>query len=208
MPFEIEPITSAPSSADQTEPRPPNRLVPAITGPAIASSSRSLPPEPWFTASSREACMMPPIAAIDPAIANTITRIACTLIPARRAASALPPTAIDVPAEARAPRDVLHAGHEADQDQHRQRHAAVGVQDRDRRDHGGRDHDDPDQRPGELPVGEAGRHALAPRPEARRGIGADRDQGHGPADRIRVEGVREAGDLAVVMLIVPVSPST
>ena len=36
MPFEIEPITSAPSRADQTEPRPPNRLVPAITGPAIA----------------------------------------------------------------------------------------------------------------------------------------------------------------------------
>ena len=29
------------------------------------------------------------------------------------------------------------------------------------------------------------------------GIDADRDQGHGPADRIRVEGVREAGDLAV-----------
>ena len=28
MPLEIEPITSAPSSADQTEPRPPNRLVP------------------------------------------------------------------------------------------------------------------------------------------------------------------------------------
>ena len=58
MPFEIEPITSAPSSADHTVPRPPNRLVPAITGPAIASSSRSLPPEPWLTANSREACMI------------------------------------------------------------------------------------------------------------------------------------------------------
>ena len=77
MPFEIEPITSAPSSADQTEPRPPNRLVPAITGPAIASSSRSLPPEDWLTASRREAAMMPPIAAIVAASANTAIADAC-----------------------------------------------------------------------------------------------------------------------------------
>ena len=63
MPLEIEPITSAPSSASQTEPRPPNRLVPAMTGPAIASSSRSLPPEDWLTASRREAARMPPAAA-------------------------------------------------------------------------------------------------------------------------------------------------
>ncbi len=67
MPLEIEPITRAPSSAVQTEPRPPKRLVPAITGPAIASSSSSLPPELWLTASRREAAMMPPIAAIVPA---------------------------------------------------------------------------------------------------------------------------------------------
>ena len=44
MPLEIEPITIAPSSADQMKPRPPNSEVPAITGPAIASSSVS--PEP------------------------------------------------------------------------------------------------------------------------------------------------------------------
>ena len=93
MPLEIEPITSAPSSAVQTEPRPPNRLVPAITGPAIASSRKSLPPEDWLTASSRDAAMMPPTAAIDDAIMNTSTRIRLTLIPARRAASSLPPTA-------------------------------------------------------------------------------------------------------------------
>jgi hypothetical protein len=93
MPLEIEPITSAPSRAVQTEPRPPKRLVPAITGPAIASSSSSLPPEFWLTARRREAAMMPPIAAIVPAIAKTATRIPLTLIPARRAASALPPTA-------------------------------------------------------------------------------------------------------------------
>ena len=65
-----------------------------MTGPAIASSSRSLPPEDWFTASSREAAMMPPIAAIVEAMhehgdADARRRV----MPARRAASALPPTA-------------------------------------------------------------------------------------------------------------------
>jgi len=65
IPLEIEPITVAPSRADQTLPRPPKRLVPAITGPAIASSSRLLPPELWLTDSSRAAARMPPIAAIE-----------------------------------------------------------------------------------------------------------------------------------------------
>ncbi len=68
-------------------------MVPAITGPAIASSRKSPAPEDWFTASSREAAMIPPAAAIDEAIMNTITRTRLTLMPARRAASALPPTA-------------------------------------------------------------------------------------------------------------------
>ena len=93
IPLEIEPITRAPSSAVQTEPRPPKRLVPAITGPAIASSSSSLPPEFWLTASSREAAITPPIAAIVPAIPKTAIRTPSTRMPARRAASALPPTA-------------------------------------------------------------------------------------------------------------------
>ena len=73
-----------------------NRLYsygPAITGPAIASSRKSPDPDDWFTASSREAAMIPPIAAIVPAITNTATRTRVTLMPARRAASELPPTA-------------------------------------------------------------------------------------------------------------------
>jgi hypothetical protein len=37
--------------------------------------------------------MMPPIAAIAPEIMNTMMRMRGTLMPARRAASALPPTA-------------------------------------------------------------------------------------------------------------------
>src|SRR5215217_2201716 len=93
MPFAIEVITSAPSSACHTLPRPPNRLVPAITGPAIASSRKSPAPEDWFTASRRDAAMMPPMAAMVEATMKTITRTRVTLMPARRAASALPPTA-------------------------------------------------------------------------------------------------------------------
>ena len=176
IPFEIEPITSAPSSADQTEPRPPNRLVPAITGPAIASSSRSFPPEPWFTARSRDACMMPPIAAIDPADRehHHADLVHADSRPPRRLGVAA--DGKDVTAESRARGDVLHAGHEADQDQDRERDAPVGVEDRDRRDHGGCHDHDPDQRPDELTVGEPGEHALAPPPQVRGGVDADRDQ--------------------------------
>jgi hypothetical protein len=92
-PVEMEPITTAPSSAVQTAPRPPNRLVPATTGPAIARSSRLLPPDDWLTARSREASMIPPTAAMLEASMNTITRTLLFEMPARLAASALPPTA-------------------------------------------------------------------------------------------------------------------
>jgi hypothetical protein len=74
MPFEIEPITSAPSSAAQTEPRPPNRLVPPMTAEAMEFSSRSLPADDWFTASKRDAARMPPQAAMKEARQKTIRR--------------------------------------------------------------------------------------------------------------------------------------
>ena len=41
MPLLMEPMTMAPSRADQTVPRPPKRLVPAMTGPAMANRRRS-----------------------------------------------------------------------------------------------------------------------------------------------------------------------
>ena len=63
MPLEIDPITIAPSSADQTKPRPPNRLVPAITGPAIASSSTSPLPDCGFHRQQARVTRMPPAAA-------------------------------------------------------------------------------------------------------------------------------------------------
>ena len=131
MPLEIEPMTSAPSSAVQTAPRPPKRLVPAMTGPAIASSSSSLPPEDWLTARSREAAMMPPIAAIVPE--HREDDDSDLFDP-----DAGPPRSLDVAADGEdvAPEagllgEVFHPDHEADQDQQRQRHAAVGVEDGD-----------------------------------------------------------------------------
>ena len=95
--------------------------------------------------------MIPPIAAIEPRDREHDDRGSLwMLMPARRAASTLPPTAKTWRPKRVRLRDVLHAGHEADEDQHRERHAAVGVEDRDRRDHGRRDDHDPDDRPGEL----------------------------------------------------------
>ncbi len=93
IPLEIEPITRAPRRADQAVPRPPNRLVPPMTAAAMAFSSTVPPPEPWLTANRREAAITPPIAASVEHAANTISRIRGSEMPARRAASALPPTA-------------------------------------------------------------------------------------------------------------------
>src|SRR5256885_17189467 len=64
MPLEIDPMVIAPSSADHTDPRPPNRLVPAITGPAMAKRGRSLPPADWATDSRRQAGRVPPTARV------------------------------------------------------------------------------------------------------------------------------------------------
>ena len=58
-PLLIDPMTSAPSSADQTVPRPPNRLVPPTTAAAIALSMSGPPPDELETPSSREASTMP-----------------------------------------------------------------------------------------------------------------------------------------------------
>src|SRR3954471_1467788 len=93
MPFEIDAITTAPRRADQTEPRPPNRLVPAITGPAMASSRMSPEPDAWLTAISLDAAKIPPAAAIVEQIVKTRIRTRLIGMPARRAASAFPPVA-------------------------------------------------------------------------------------------------------------------
>jgi len=63
-----------------------------------------LPPVFGSTELARLAAMMPPMDAIPEQITNADTRIASTLMPARRAASWLPPTRVDVPAVRRPPR--------------------------------------------------------------------------------------------------------
>ena len=93
MPFAIVAITSEPNSALRTSPRPPKRLVPPMTAAAIASIS-SVPPPAFRSALLRRATRtMPPSPDIAPEIMKTRILIRATLIPARRAASALPPTA-------------------------------------------------------------------------------------------------------------------
>jgi hypothetical protein len=67
--------------------------VPPITAAAIAFSRVSDAPDDWLTANSREAARMPPAAARVEARVNTTSRTLSTRMPARRAASALPPTA-------------------------------------------------------------------------------------------------------------------
>ena len=67
--------------------------MPPITAAEIASSRIVPPPAVRSTEFRREAKMIPPTAAIAPEIMKTKIRISFTLIPARRAASALPPTA-------------------------------------------------------------------------------------------------------------------
>jgi len=92
-PFAIVAITSEPSSAPRTSPRPPNRLTPPITAAEIESRSSVPPPTLRFTDWRRAERMMPPTPAIRPESMKTRILMRATLIPARPAASALPPTA-------------------------------------------------------------------------------------------------------------------
>jgi hypothetical protein len=92
-PLSIDAMTIAPKTADFTVPRPPNSEVPPITGAAIEYSSSEPPPEFVSTERRREARMIPPTAAIIEQMAKHAILMLSTLMPARRAASALPPTA-------------------------------------------------------------------------------------------------------------------
>ena len=64
-----------------------------MTAAAIGYSSAWPPPVFVSTDRSREARMMPPMTAITDTSAKHAMRTLSTLMPARRAASALPPTA-------------------------------------------------------------------------------------------------------------------
>ncbi len=64
-----------------------------MTAAAMTFIRRSPAPEPWLAAAIFEAQNRPPTAAKVPAMEKTETRIAVTLMPARRDASTLPPSA-------------------------------------------------------------------------------------------------------------------
>ena len=74
-------------------PRPPNSDVPPMTAAAIGYSSAVPPPVFVSTDRRREARMMPPSTAIIEQNAKQTIFTRSTSMPARRAASALPPTA-------------------------------------------------------------------------------------------------------------------
>src|SRR5580658_7607156 len=86
-------MSRAPKKVPITLPRPPIRLVPPTTTAAIDSSSSS-PVPVWGEPDEKRAMYKKPtMAAQPPLIIYTIVLTRATLIPARRAASSLPPIA-------------------------------------------------------------------------------------------------------------------
>jgi hypothetical protein len=138
MPFAIVAMSAAPMSAFRISPRPPKRLVPPITAAEIASISSVPPPAFRSTLFRRAASTMPPRPDMNPEIMKTRIRIRGTLMPARRAASALPTDGVDVAAERRPLRDERPDQQHGDDEEQCERHASVLVADPDgdERDHG------------------------------------------------------------------------
>ena len=92
-PFATLPITSAPSSADQTRAAPSEEACAADHGGSDRLEQERPAPVWVLAAVSRETNMSPPTAAIRPERAKTMIRIREILTPARRDASAFPPIA-------------------------------------------------------------------------------------------------------------------
>ena len=88
----ITPMRSTPATVRGIEPRPPNRLVPPSTTAATANSSVSWAALGWPD-STRPSSVNPASTTATPPARNTPRRTRVTWTPARRAASALPPTA-------------------------------------------------------------------------------------------------------------------
>ena len=93
IPLSITATTSPPRIASRIFPLPPKSEVPPITAAPTAYRSVELPPVVGETEFWRDAKIIPAIAANDEQIMNAAIRMRFTLIPARRAASAFPPTA-------------------------------------------------------------------------------------------------------------------
>ncbi len=92
MPLSRLVITSAPSRAPYTVPEPPRMDVPPMKQAAMASSSPMLPAE-GEPAARRAVLTSPAKAHITPMMPKIHSFTACTLMPDRRVASMLLPTA-------------------------------------------------------------------------------------------------------------------
>ena len=90
-PFWSVPMKRTPTAVPVTPPTPPRKLVPPSRTAAAASSG--VASTSGLAAPSRAAWITPPIPAQSPAIAYTMISVRATLIPERRAAVMLPPTA-------------------------------------------------------------------------------------------------------------------
>src|SRR3954452_21150012 len=93
IPLLMTAITRPPMTASVTRPLPPNRLVPPMTAAPTAYSRVEVPPVDGDTELSRLAIRMPATAASVEHMMKQDTLIHPTLMPERRAASELPPTA-------------------------------------------------------------------------------------------------------------------
>ncbi len=86
-------ITSDPNSASRTSPRPPNRLHPPITAAGYGIDQQRPATRVEVDAVEARGQDDPPDPAMPLEILKTMIRTRATLMPARLAASALPPTA-------------------------------------------------------------------------------------------------------------------
>jgi len=106
-----------------------------------------------------------------------------TEIPARRADSALPPTASNVTPPGCAPDDVIENDDQPNQDEGRQWDAPVGVEDESRDQHEDRREDGSEEQPGDRAYLEAGRGAPASGQQHAGNVGNHRRGRHHPALR-------------------------
>ena len=198
MPLEIEPITRAPSRAVQTEPRPPKRLVPAITGAGDRQQQQfaaagGLVDGEQARGGQDAADRGHRAGDREDGDADPVDRM-----PARRAASALPPTA-----KTWRPKPVRLTTYSIPTTKPSRISTASGTPRSELRTATATivttatSAEADDRAPAGLsPSSPAATRRRWPSDE-HGAVGDDHDRGEDPADRVGVEGVGEAGDLRV-----------
>ena len=137
IPFETTEIIVAPMRAFRISPRPPKRLVPPMTAAAMASISSVPPPALVSTLFRRAARTMPAEPRHRARDHEDEDADASDVDPGSPRGLRVPPDRVDVPPERRPLGDERPHDEARHDEQERERHSAVLVQDRDRpeRDH-------------------------------------------------------------------------